>query len=335
MSMHPRPSVKLALRLLGAFLLLSLADLYLTWRLVNQNDGRMIESNPVAKYWLTTYGWGGMTAFKLGIVLVIGGLAGVIAWRRPHTGELLLVFGCGAQSAVVVYSVFLPLAIDEEARQAPPIIWDVSNSEPGPGPGPPRSYERGPLPMNGLFLLLTHKAVQEELKLSEAEVREVAELAGARGEFRRRSGNLTQQQWDTQAQELLAREKAVIADRAPWQLKRLQQIAWQQRGPFALGDAEVAEALELTADQKETIRTLTEQVRPGRPGAPRGGGRGFDGGRRAGEERDRVRKELAAVLDADQQARWTELLGEPFKVELLSRPGGPPGPGRDPRRPFR
>src|SRR5262245_9115683 len=97
-------TAKLILGLLLAFIGLGLADLFLTWRLIQTNDGHVFESNPVANWCLVAYGWGGMAAFKLGMLVLIGGLVAVIAFSRPRTAELILVFACGAQSAVVVYS---------------------------------------------------------------------------------------------------------------------------------------------------------------------------------------------------------------------------------------
>src|SRR4051794_32152626 len=101
--MPPSPtSRRFLVGLLLAFVALSLADLLLTLRLIDETGGLVLESNPLAAWWLIHYGWAGMAGFKAALVLLITGLAGCVAWRRPRTGELLLVFACGAQSAVVL-----------------------------------------------------------------------------------------------------------------------------------------------------------------------------------------------------------------------------------------
>ncbi len=47
------------------------------------------------------------------------------------------------------------------------------------------------------------------------------------------------------------------------QLKRLDQIAWQQRGPFAFHDPDLIAALQLTSEQRLKIREAIDADRPG------------------------------------------------------------------------
>jgi hypothetical protein len=92
---------------LALFVFLSLADLLLTWGLVRNGDGVVYESNPVARWLLTGYGWLGLTAFKLAAVVLVVGLARVISRRRPRTGDCVLSFACAALTLVVAYSTSL------------------------------------------------------------------------------------------------------------------------------------------------------------------------------------------------------------------------------------
>jgi len=78
------------------------------------------------------------------------------------------------------------------------------------------------------------------------------------------------------------------------QLARLKQIALQLEGPRAILAPERAEELQLTEEQQEKIRRLT----------PKNG------------------KSLLAILDAEQQAKWREMTGRPFRGKLAM-----PGPG--------
>ncbi len=66
------------------------------------------------------------------------------------------------------------------------------------------------------------------------------------------------------------------------QLQRLEQIAWQQRGPFAFLSSEATAALSLTADQREKIQQAIEHNRPG-PRGPHGPGPGGPGEHEPGD----------------------------------------------------
>ena len=100
---------------------------------------------------------------------------------------------------------------------------------------------------------------------------------------------------------------------------RLQQIAPQQRGPFAFKSPEVIAALSLTSDQLSDINRIIEEQRPDKlrgPGGPDFGGPGHDGpppdfldhgfgkkGRRNSRENGRNvghRSSMIAALRTDQ-----------------------------------
>src|SRR5437868_15457445 len=89
------------------FLLLSGADLFLTWQLLRQSGGQFYESNPVASAWLATYGWIGLIIFKVAMVAMIGLLAIYISLYRPRTSNFILVFACLVTGGVVLYSSVL------------------------------------------------------------------------------------------------------------------------------------------------------------------------------------------------------------------------------------
>jgi hypothetical protein len=89
------------------FLVLSLVDLLLTGWLIQPGDGLIYEGNPLASWWLTSYGWPGLAAFKVLMVLVATSLVGVICLYRPRTGGRVLSVSCLAVGAVVAYSCCL------------------------------------------------------------------------------------------------------------------------------------------------------------------------------------------------------------------------------------
>ena len=89
------------------FVVLSLADLYLTRHLVSATDGQIYESNPIANWWLSNLGWLGLGAFKLLTMLTVAGLVVAISRSRPRAGRRVLSFACVAVAAVVAYSCYL------------------------------------------------------------------------------------------------------------------------------------------------------------------------------------------------------------------------------------
>ena len=67
------------------FSILSVADLSLTWVLIEYSGGRVRESNPVAHAWLEAFGWHGLVWFKAITMLVVAMV--VLVLRRipaPH-----------------------------------------------------------------------------------------------------------------------------------------------------------------------------------------------------------------------------------------------------------
>jgi hypothetical protein len=118
----------------------------------------------------------------------------------------------------------------------------------------------------------------------------------------------------------------VLSDK---QFKRFKQIELQQRGSAALSDAKIQEALKLTAEQKENIKTIAEDSRKEMREAFGGGGGG--GGKGGFEKIENMRKEamekLTGVLTADQKTAWREMVGEPFKMERPTFGGGAGGAG--------
>lgn len=103
---------------LAFFLVLSLGDLYLTWRLVGGTEGVVYESNPLASWWLQAHGWWGLVSFKLALVLLVTSLALVITFLRPPLGKRFLTFACVTVGVVVLYSGSLVCWLRVEAGDA-------------------------------------------------------------------------------------------------------------------------------------------------------------------------------------------------------------------------
>jgi hypothetical protein len=89
------------------FVLLSLADLALTWWLLSSSAGGVYEANPLANWLLARHGWLGLAGFKTAMVVLVIGLVGLIARTRPRAAGRVLGFGCAAVAVVVLYSASL------------------------------------------------------------------------------------------------------------------------------------------------------------------------------------------------------------------------------------
>lgn len=93
------------------FILVNLLDFFMTyWLLIAGARGnlRFVESNPVARYFIES--WGpvkGMLGFKLAVVTFVCVVAQLIAIRREDLGRKVLQFGTLATGAVVAYSLAL------------------------------------------------------------------------------------------------------------------------------------------------------------------------------------------------------------------------------------
>lgn len=107
---------------LAGFILLSCADLGLTWTLLHFSDGYIREGNPIANWWLTRFGWPGLAAFKVVLVALVCLLTLIVARSRPQLGGSVLTFGCVALAVVVGYSGVLLRRHVIEGR--PPALAD-------------------------------------------------------------------------------------------------------------------------------------------------------------------------------------------------------------------
>lgn len=183
----------------------------------------------------------------------------------------------------------------------------------------------------GTLTLLSQKSVQDELKLSEDQVKKVKELTEKQRESFRGLRDLSREERQTKMQERAkANEKAVAEILKADQLKRAKQISLQLRGPRAFSDPAVADALKLTDEQKEKVKTIQQEARPAR-GDRQGAGNREEARKKAEAARKNANEKLMNVLTTEQKTKWKELTGEPFKGEIQrQRAGG--NAGRSNRR---
>ena len=94
------------------FVLISLLDLFMTFLLLYfSNRGMMqnvvVESNPVARYFISNWGTLGLVWFKIVMVTLIVLATQVVATRRPAVAQLVLNGATLFVGSVVAYSALL------------------------------------------------------------------------------------------------------------------------------------------------------------------------------------------------------------------------------------
>jgi hypothetical protein len=170
-------------------------------------------------------------------------------------------------------------------------------------------HDLGVLQDGSQFRLLRQKQVQDDLHLTETQVKQINQMADQRQAAFRNLANVTPQALRQKADEVQSLEKALNEVLQAEQQRRLQQLLLQQRGTRALMETQIAESLKLTAEQLERIGTIQRDVRRA--------GHSVVVGRVDGKE---VRDRAVNVLTPEQRAKWKELTGEPFQGQLM--PGG-------------
>ena len=88
------------------FIFVNALDVFMTYVLLNHSP-EFQESNQVAHYFLSRYGFRGMIYFKFALVAFVTVVAQFIALTRPRTARWLLIVGTLIVAGVVVYSASL------------------------------------------------------------------------------------------------------------------------------------------------------------------------------------------------------------------------------------
>ncbi|EAQ78877.1 hypothetical protein [Blastopirellula marina] len=213
------------------------------------------------------------------------------------------------------------------------------------GPGGRGGFGGGPGGGGDEFGLLNSPQVREELEIPDAQYEEIREIQNSvrekmrevfqgMGNFRDMSEeertefreSMQAKMAEVQAEVKTEMEQVLL----PHQVSRLKQIALQQQvarsgGPGggsgaanALTNERVVEALGLTEEQIAELREKREEV--------------------AQELREKLaaaqkeaEEKLLSVLTPEQQAKWKELLGEPYELQFGGR-GGPNNRGNQNNR---
>lgn len=293
-----RCSMRFAVTILAVFVGLSVADLYLTWALLSTPDSEIIENNPLAASVLAQSGWTGLTVYKLAAVLLIGGIAVYLVRLQRRTGELLLIFACGAQAAIVMSSVFLYRSDREQ-----PVV-DLQVQEP--------EEVAAVLPPEGLTLL-AKASVQRELNLSEEQVKEIASLGQSRRELRKGLRHMNLEDWQPEIGRIVLMERDLAASLSAAQMDRLTQLSRQYRGPLTFTDPDVRQAVTLSDEQEKASFEIIEKCKLDSSLNPDLSV--VHASALRAEEAQKAVGQILSMLNATQLAQWQDLLGKPFPFE--------------------
>jgi hypothetical protein len=180
--------------------------------------------------------------------------------------------------------------------------------------------------------LLCQPAVLDDLGLSDAERPRVKEFCARVGkEWRESLADVGRLSPAERGRRAIARARAYEAEvnvlLTPAQRGRLRQIGLQAEGPGAFREPEVVAELGLTAEQRDRIRTIEDEVlfawmRRSRSGSP---------DQAADAKGKSTNDRINAVLTAEQVRRWRALTGTPLKAAIIPFPP-PPAPSVAPGR---
>jgi Spy/CpxP family protein refolding chaperone len=175
------------------------------------------------------------------------------------------------------------------------------------------------------FRLLTQKPVQEELKLTDDQVKKTRELT------RRMRDQLVRAVEDGERAKVFEiirkTEPDLYALLTPEQGKRLKEICLQERETRAFEDPAVARELKITDGQKKQLAALQEEAKKKVQKLYEGEAADRQEVRKKrGELHAQTQQKILAILTPEQQARWKAMTGAPFQGAIRR---GPPAPDRE------
>jgi len=183
----------------------------------------------------------------------------------------------------------------------------------------------------GLIGVLMREDARKELELVDEQVTELQKLGeGMRGRMGEMFSGLRdiedREERSAKFREVMEKaqeeiEKEIGKVLLPHQMKRAKQLAFQQRlrggaGRALTSGGSLAEELGISESQQEKLRAANEKLEA-------------ELRQKIAELRNEAQDELLKVLTPQQQAKFRELVGEPFEFQQMEfrRPGGEGGQG--------
>lgn len=183
----------------------------------------------------------------------------------------------------------------------------------------------------GLTGVLMREDVRKELELVDDQIADLQKLGEGR---RERMGEMFSGLRDIEDREERSRKFREIMEKAqaeiekeiskvllPHQMKRAKQLAFQLSlrggaGRALTGGGSLAEELGVTESQQEKLRAANEKLQD-------------ELRQKIAELQNEAQEELLKILTPQQQAKFKDLVGEPFEFQRMEfrRPGGEGGRG--------
>ena len=167
------------------------------------------------------------------------------------------------------------------------------------------------------LLLLRQKSVQDELKLAPDLVKKIVDFTDKEAEAYAKAQASGEDERKKKEDALESDNKKFIEDNlSAAQRKRLDQIYLQVTGLQQLTRPEAAKALNLTEDQQTKFKAMRKEARKLLEEILEA--KGSEGrNEKLAKLRAEIDKKIGAVLTDEQKTKAREIVGEPFRGELL------------------
>jgi hypothetical protein len=178
------------------------------------------------------------------------------------------------------------------------------------------------------LLLLRQKSVQQELRLSPEVNKKVAAFTHKQREAFGEALKLGAEERRQKLMELAKENKQFLDDNlTAGQRKRLLEITLQVTGLHELNRPEVAKALTLTDEQQQKFKEFQKQHRKDLAEIFQSKERDSRTAKLA-KLREDTRNKIRAILTDEQKAKVRELVGEPFRGEIVLEEYDPGSKGK-------
>jgi hypothetical protein len=176
-----------------------------------------------------------------------------------------------------------------------------------------------PVPEQGAIelVLLRHKAVRDDLKLTRGDARKIHEFTEQQWKKEQEAEAIADEKERDRRYEEMTRDDERFLEEIlkPEQKKRLDQITLQVAGLLWISRPEVAAALKLTDEQKQKVVELQKAARKEMEELLYSETR-RDRQAELRKHQEACKQRVLELLTDEQEAKYHELTGEPFRGEL-------------------
>ena len=167
------------------------------------------------------------------------------------------------------------------------------------------------------LMLLRQKSVREDLKLPHEETEKIFEFTAKQYDEAQKAHELPEDQRQSKFDHLARENEEFLARHlTPDQRKRLEQISMHLAGLMWVTRPAIAQALNLTDEQKQKAREYQKEARENVMEVIHAENKEGRKEKLAELHKDSHDK-LHSLLTDEQKAKWKELAGAPFKGEIV------------------